>query len=591
MVYTGRELSSSSKDAAAKVLFGMVVRERRRVASLAKTASSLDERVQIAEKTSATSEAALRSYVNEHSEDLESLQEKHQEHIISLMEMVKHKALEETSNSGSDCDEDGLDAEQKLQKQLLVLANERVETLETQLSEVRNGQAVTEEFDQKLQETESKLSNTKERCDWLERSRNDLRSVLRQIRHEVGTSPGSDEGDSMELSSRILALTDSVLHPIGEHLQLGKTYKGENSPRRHLSPRLHKHIELMHSSDSDCSEEEVDDAEDPVWAANIMADLALIAEGKVPPSLSPQRNPDLDDTDNGTVFDRLANPSSYTGTQKRRVRASAMTPNISPCSRDRPQDMLELDDNYPSSDTENQSKLVIAVPSDEELELPRLNGQEIDEYSTPLEHQTVFDRLFSPSYFTGTQKNRIQESKARRNRSADDAANRVLEGLLDEDTDKARRISPESGQKVQVIDDADDSKPIPQSPLVAAKLSDESQSILDGAESTLAKIEYTKQNVFDRLQKTTTQSAAVRQVKARHSEASAMEARPIAENRPSDVAADKYSLRNEAKRGLLAMSKGGDEKHERQTRDYVRQNVFERLTKTSTEAFSKKIHQ
>ena len=45
-----------SSDAATKVLFGMVVRERRRVAALAISASSLDERLQAAEKANNISE-------------------------------------------------------------------------------------------------------------------------------------------------------------------------------------------------------------------------------------------------------------------------------------------------------------------------------------------------------------------------------------------------------------------------------------------------------------------------------------------------------------------------------------------------------
>ena len=46
----------ASTDTATKVLFGMVVRERRRVAALARSASSLDERLQAAEKAASISE-------------------------------------------------------------------------------------------------------------------------------------------------------------------------------------------------------------------------------------------------------------------------------------------------------------------------------------------------------------------------------------------------------------------------------------------------------------------------------------------------------------------------------------------------------
>ena len=49
----------------AKVLFGMVVRERRRISALARTASSLDDKLQQKERAAEESEANLRAYRNE----------------------------------------------------------------------------------------------------------------------------------------------------------------------------------------------------------------------------------------------------------------------------------------------------------------------------------------------------------------------------------------------------------------------------------------------------------------------------------------------------------------------------------------------
>jgi hypothetical protein len=103
----------------ARVLFGMVVRERRRVAALARTASLLDERVQAAEKDLVVSEAALRSYVEEHRQDVADLEQRQHDQIICLVDMVK-----ENSTKASGTADGGATA--TFQKKLLVLANERV---------------------------------------------------------------------------------------------------------------------------------------------------------------------------------------------------------------------------------------------------------------------------------------------------------------------------------------------------------------------------------------------------------------------------------------------------------------------------------
>ena len=63
----------------AKVLFGMIVRERRRVASLARTASSLDEKVQEAEAATRAKESAFRAYVEEQQHEVAMLAQNQQE--------------------------------------------------------------------------------------------------------------------------------------------------------------------------------------------------------------------------------------------------------------------------------------------------------------------------------------------------------------------------------------------------------------------------------------------------------------------------------------------------------------------------------
>ena len=96
----------------------MVVRERRRVASLARIASTLDEKVQDAEKRLVISEAALRSCDQERRQDIADLEERQQHQILSLVEMVNKSSEYAT-------DEENCSAA-NFQKKLLVLANERV---------------------------------------------------------------------------------------------------------------------------------------------------------------------------------------------------------------------------------------------------------------------------------------------------------------------------------------------------------------------------------------------------------------------------------------------------------------------------------
>ena len=72
----------------------MIVREKKRTAALARTASSLDERLQAAERDASVSETAFRTYIEEQGEEVAFMSTNQQEHILSLMDLVK----EETEN-------------------------------------------------------------------------------------------------------------------------------------------------------------------------------------------------------------------------------------------------------------------------------------------------------------------------------------------------------------------------------------------------------------------------------------------------------------------------------------------------------------
>jgi hypothetical protein len=640
-----------ARSTAARVLFGMIVRERRRVAALAKTASSLDERVQSAEKASAVSEAALRSYMDEHRQEVADLEQKQQDHILSLMHMVNEDSERAAARSttGSKGSIAAAVSEEMLQKKLLVLANERVSVLEGQLSELRSESAAMEEYVVKVDELNDLLTTKTKECIWLEQSRNDLRTAIRQIRDEASRRTGGSAGGfDSDLGLIIVNMVDDFLHPTSgfsqqsRHATSGQLpstkRKLDKADRSLLSPRLKKHIELMHSSDSDSAPDDDDETE---WATHIMADLALIAEGKVPPSLnSPDVLAGALKLEEASVFDRLANPRSFTGTQKHTRSRQKET--------DLPQD-VSLQSNVggeekmvkPKEGSMRRSRVAVSHTSasaevDRDMTPKAVDNDEGGDVVSPesdqQSYQSVFDRLGSPSHFTGTQKEKFHDTRAKRDRAADEVADRVLCGILDENEDQVQdkgigtsvrteytkqnvfdrlqkttthaaairqnetlhldsRLTTDSkdqdspsltGDATSQSNQPDTSRQgsLASAPAVAT----EQQSGENGGEIRAGsdRAAYTKQNVFDRLQKTTTLAAAVRQSKTLH-----LEGRINADTKTviSPVSAGDLPLpkKTEIKRVAITSAALNSESN-----DYMKQNVFERLNKTTTEAYAKK---
>ena len=112
---------AKSEDMAKRILFGMIVRERRRIAALAKVASALDDRVQAADRALIVRDAALRSSLEDHRQDVADLEHQQHDQIISLLDMVSESAGNQDIESEGD-----LQSVAMFQKKLLVLANERV---------------------------------------------------------------------------------------------------------------------------------------------------------------------------------------------------------------------------------------------------------------------------------------------------------------------------------------------------------------------------------------------------------------------------------------------------------------------------------
>jgi len=505
-----------SRSTASKVLFGMIVRERRRVAALAKTASSLDERLHAAEKNVEASEAALRSYIDEHHQEVVELTQAHQDHILSLMDMVK---VEADGASGP--------SEEKFQKKLLVLANERVALLEDELTELRAEKSDMEEFTAKLEEMKGLLESKTEECENLEEARNVLRTVLRQLRDEAAKYRGAQSDGGDDLGTSVVRMVDEYLHPASPlRLSPDRNTPGRSTSRTSRgstirSPRLKKHIELMHSSDSDSGpEDDEEEAGVPAWSNNIMADLALIAEGKVPKSL---QSPKILDEASQLEWSSLASTSAIRPTDSRT-----------------------------NTSATGGRKKSAAAQSDEQLSIDTGEGDGVPSENDPHIYQSVFDRLGSPSHFTGTQKERFHDHEAKRSQSAEEAASRVLHNILDDKEDE-----PVNGSESHTSSE----KP-----------------------TSSSRSDYVKQNVFDRLQKTTTLAAAVRQNETLHNDS-----RQSGDNLPR-ISPNSAAPDNTAHAAAKPEPKNATVPAPREKKPQTKQsqNVFERLSKTTTEAYAKK---
>lgn len=568
---------------AARVLFGMVVRERRRVASLARTASSLDEKALEAEKAVSSKDEAFRSYMEEERRERESMAQSQQEQILSLMAMVQehhestavvHTDAKDMSvhspQRGSVVDKTTEDigaSDQSVNAKVVVLANERIAAMQNQLHELQGDRQALIAYKQQEAEARSLLSSKEKECEVLRKELNSLRSSLRQIRETISCQ-NSDEmhfeggeqsmkvlSERNEVDQTVLGIVMRALHPTRsgyvsvckrrtQHSGIADDSSGLGP--KAFSPRLKRHVELMHTSDSE------EDEEVPGWAGDIMVDLALIAEGVVPPSmrdvgpglgLSTIQEKDGKLTSE-SVFERLTRPDNFTGVQKQktvRIRRMKSAPADSIRSaQDERRAMTRLV-------AENLEKVVIP----DEQPRGRASSKKKGSISSdaPGESATgrsdtrsVFDRLLSPSNFTGTQKEKVQHSGPKKHRNGAGIQDTLLDELLKSDDD-------------------------------GSFTNDNFEVTVDEQSRTSKISDYTQQDVFERLQTTTTQSYAV---KHNHPPARSLieHAIPAATTVETEVPD-------------TMITKPMPEIHTDNS-EYFRQNVFERLQKTTTKAYAKK---
>ena len=524
-----------------RVLFGMVVKERRRVAMLARTASSLDEKATLAEKVAKEKDDAFRSYVEEERHERAALAQEQQEQILSLMEMVKYddKQAKDLSTFAEGMP---LSHSTTSASSVFILATERNEALERQLLELRDCKKNADMYKAKERDCSRVLASKNEECEKLHRQTNSMRSTLRQIReaiihHIVDTGIESSNGSSFaagpELNREVLTLISNALRSRQDDNLKNLQGDSFSSADEYVFPLLKQNDTLMHNSDS----EEDDDV--PDWAGDIIADLAVIADGEIPASLlnSPtffDMNHEPKGKNTGSVFDRLTNPDNFTGVQKqntarrngnqkawqeRRDLARKVSANLEKLEK-----MVTPDLKSASEDVTQGEHTEMIVVSYAESKIETNDRQE---------RRSVFDRLLSPSAYTGTHKDRIQRFQQTQRPDKDDETSHLLDDILGSESDGTvdqceRDITVQVAEKVA---------------------------------------EYTQQNVFERLQTKTTQSYA-----GKHGKQNVAANRSIALS-PGRTRLSEGDAGNSPSKDLL---------------DNMSHNVFKRLQQTETQAYSKK---
>lgn len=559
---------------AARVLFGMVVRERRRVASLARTASSLDEKAVQAEKSASAKEAAFRSYMEEEQHERDTLAQSQQEQILSLMSMVKEQEAvlssdgeDAPSSTNSPVDDGKLariqEAQSTVNAGVMVLANERISALQSQVHELQAECKALEGYKEQEAEAQAKLAERKQETDDLRKELNLLRSSLRQIRETLSSHSVDDEEHDDEMSQAVLGIVMEALHPPRSSRKSSSSTKlGSPSPRRPkpFTPRLKRHVELMHTSDSE------EDEEVPDWVGDIMEDLAIIAEDKIPPSLrgidvspavSSSPTNEKKAKSSGSVFDRLTNPDSFTGVQKQ-LQQKKTRP-----KRTKSKESSRGTTNYATRGQEERRAVSRSVTESlEKVVIPsRLGSTEkrtssedatsVTSSSKSDDSRSVFERLLSPSNYTGTHKERARQKEIDQQQQVEDEPDAVLDEILGTDSDVV------GGERLSFAASEDDV-----SDQIHSKVSD-----------------YTQQDVFERLQRTTTQSYAVKHshVPVRSPMESSNAHVPVIQTEEVEV-----TLEDDDR------STTPTESHVDHS-EYYRQNVFERLQKTTTQAYAKKL--
>ena len=542
---------------AAKVLFGMVVNERRRVDALVRTASALDQKTIDANNLIESKEAALHSLMDEGRYERAAMSQSHQEQILSLMALVEHEQQKSGIENLKDADETKIeeDSIKKLKSSsplssdsmVLRFANERIDALEQHLSELEGERVAKEMYKSKEVKLRKEMRQRNKECLELQNDLDSFKSCLCQIRdslykrtfdpelivqsrtknslgcnkidiHSIEDNHAASHEDS-NLNAELLDLIEHSLHPPDQtsskkkgnnntHSSLGKKIRYDSSHA--ATKNIKSRIEMMQNSENEIEEEL------PEWADSIMEDLEIIAAGHVPPSMKynnnkrHHRNGSITGnrkSNNGSryaksdVFERLTDPSNFTGIQKstfcdssvaskqlsyRKKMHNGKKSSEKQVISDVPSFVVSLAGRK-KRDSESNSSIATLIESPQKLDD---SNESIDRETSksPIiqkkSNRSVFDRLQSPSNYTGTQKTAHNTTKGRQIDSKlnhDERIDHYLDGSsLNATSSLSNDQTPKSVYSSSTVD------------------------------------EYAQQNVFQRLQKTFTKSYTLKDQTAQY---------------------------------------------------------------------------
>lgn len=556
-----------------KVLFGMVVKERRRISALAKTASSLDDKLQQTERAAEEKEAHLRAYRNDQRQLAAELSRSQQRSILSLMEMVQsdRKAIsgQESSDEPSNSFED---------RKLLVLANERITELENQIEHLESEADQEREPPEELLRLQDAYS---QECAVRDEMKVELQRTfdkLQEVREHLSIIDTEQDHHSIQ---RALGLLDDLL------LRTRTTRELEiSSPiRAMIHSKMPSTLDDL-ESDLDLAvpdEDEVTD--DPDWALELMEDLAFIAEGKIPPALQnlpgfAEQVAEIENAAAGTgsasVFDRLTNPENFTGTQKMKAKKSRRNVTTRRPTSDR---IAAPSDAEQSSNISIVEEHAIPVPVATPENVTHTGEVPSSEALTSKKrYKSVFERLLSPSQATGTQRQRLQT----KNQEEETTEELNTADTEEEHEDLERMLDDALGGSSESMRSNDKGEVFEKSASLSYSSSGPMETPIPKEQRPVVSSEYAEQDVFERLQRTATVSSQNRQgepVRPDSSERSSME-QHHGHGRVTGPGVHQTLSQDEA---LFPHD-------EDQQTPYTKLNVFERLQKTKTEAYAKKVH-
>merc|ERR1740124_1130723 len=275
----------------------MVVKERKRLASVARAASILESNLSEVIAEMKDKDKALLCNQYENSDERAAMSYQHQERIMSLMSLVEETSGDEQKIEGADKDKN---------LAMLVLSKERILVLEQQLEVFREERGAKLALKARVEELRKELQETDGIVGKLKKEMRNVRKIFKKIRditsvdlggskRTAGNGFGLKQTSSKQnvLKKRIFNLTQEALKPTKNLLQ-----------------------ELPGWTLADTESFSSDDDEDiPEWNEAIMRDVQLIAQGGIPEVLKSKSifSPSSEYED---VFERLTDQLTVSSMNK-----------------------------------------------------------------------------------------------------------------------------------------------------------------------------------------------------------------------------------------------------------------------------------